>query len=178
MGGAVMGGQKITSGTLVGVVVIAVALVGLVGFAGWKRFERTRADEREERLRSCAKPECAKPAECAMACARQYLERNGWVDPAMAKLDEAVFELMNHAVPRDMTDVLRSRARTYRPDPSVVCSEPFGFRVVFPFPGNENPLWGGVVIMTRDYRNLRVANEQELFKALPPDCAFTKWANP
>ena len=129
-------------------------------------------------MRACGAPRCAKPADCAIDCARGFLARNGWLDPALAKTEEAVFELAKRAVPGDMKEVLRTRARTYRPDPSVVCSEPFGFRIVFPFPGNENPLWGGVVIMTRDYRNLRVSQEQELFKSLPPDCAFTQSANP
>ena len=179
-----MGGRKRKVPALIALTTLGLAVLGVLSFAGWMRWERTRGEDRDRGMRVCPRPKCAKPSECAIRCARWFLERNGWMEAKLAKPEAAVLEAQDKLGKPDqpgseaMRAVLRSRAGTFQRDPTVVCAEPYGFRVLFPRPGGGDPLGGGVVIMTRDYRNLRVSHTREHFKSLPPDCAFTQWANP
>ena len=162
---------------LIQTVVVLAAIAGaatLCVFA-WKLREEKRAEARDRYLRQCHPQACGTPTSCAVNCARQFLERNGWLEPKLGKPEEAVLEFRDNVDFKSMAAIVSSRARVFKPNPSMVCTESDGYMVAFPYP--DRPAWeSGAVMMAKDFSRLRVSHEQFVFKGLPAGCTWTEWA--
>jgi len=170
-----MSRRNVSRATLI---LVAIASITILCLFAWKQWEQKRADAHDRQLRRCHTQGCGAPTDCAIICARQFLERNGWLDPVLAKPEEAVLEFRDNVNFTSMAALVASRTHAFKDNPTMVCTENGGYTVVFPFFSPDRPPWeSGAVTMTKDFSRLRVSHAHFIFKGLPTGCMWTEWAN-
>ncbi len=75
-----------------------------------------------------------------------------------------------------LREIVASRAKQLKEDPTLVCSEDWGYSVLFPYASSEDPLWGRLVTMDKAYGSMRMEHQQMVFRGFPSQCEWTTWA--
>lgn len=137
-----------------------------------------RADLRSRQLRACHPHDCGTPVNCAAGCAHAFLARNGYLDPALAQPDQIVSEFADGVRGESLQEILAHRAWQLQDWPSAVCEYGRGsFLIIVPYKETQDPLWGRLVSMTKDFDDLHVSHEQMIFRRPPDECSWTPWVD-
>ena len=162
-------------------VLASILVLGAGVWFGVSRWRASAATERYRRLTTCQLPTCQAGAECAVLCARQFLDRNGYGIPSLAKRDELVFDVVESMHGGDANSVLAARANSLSQKPSQVCRLPAGGYSLFftersSKTGRGELLTGRVLLMNESFSDIHLLHEDVLMfrdgKTQTDSCTF------
>jgi hypothetical protein len=150
---------------------VAVLAVSVMTSAAWSSHQRKIREERHRELTSCHPSSCDTWFTCALTCARQFVERNGYGDPALGRPDEAVFDDVvesMHGHTREM--VLAGRARSFQAEPLLACERKNGYEFLFadgrPVEGAREVV-GKLLTMDKTFSNIHLHHESIIVRVGP-----------
>jgi hypothetical protein len=156
-------------------------LVFAAAWFGWSRYQAGVSAARYRRLTSCQVAGCEAGVPCAVACARQFLERNGYGDAALGQKDWMVFDIIEGRNGESVDEILAFRANTVATKPVYVCRTATGYEVLFSKPeeskkdlSRQAQLEGRLVTMNADLANVHLVHTPIIHVREPDskDCAF------
>jgi len=168
---------------------LQISIVGLIsvvalGAGLWSLIKHRRVTAeaaRYQRLTTCQFADCHEGVECALRCARQFLDRNGYGAPALAIRDELVFDVVEAMHGGSLDSILAARANSLNRGPTQVCELPTGGYSLFfsdsPTMNKDGDLLSGrVLLMDKNPGNIHLLHEEVLVtrgsKSLTGSCTF------
>jgi hypothetical protein len=169
-------------GSKAGYIAVGLGLVVLsIGWYGWRRYRTKVSEVRYRRLTSCQVAGCNTGVPCAVACARQFLQRNGYGDPSMGQKDWMVFDIIDGRNGESADVILASRANAFATAPVDVCRTAEGYEIMFFSPeqsredlSRKAQITGRMVVMRTDLTAVHLVHTPVIRIRRPgsEDCAF------
>ena len=147
----------------VGVLLMAVLAVSAAAWAAWNAHQRKVQEELHRTLTSCQPSSCGSGFKCALTCARQFVERNGYGDPALGRPDEAVFDdVFERMHGQTREKALAERAHSFQAEPLFACERKSGYEFLFtdgrPADGTREVV-GKLLTMDETFSNIHLHHE-------------------
>jgi hypothetical protein len=168
-----LGGRavKVNRMRWLGISLVAVLTVSAAARAAWNSHQRKAHEERHRQLTNCHPSSCDSGFKCALTCARQFVERNGYGDPTLARPAEAVFDDVVEWMHGDTREkALAARARSFRTDPLLACERKDGYEFLFADAGSANgvrDVEGKLLTMDRSFSNIHLHHEVVIVRLDP-----------
>jgi hypothetical protein len=158
--------------------VVTVA-ISAAAWAVWNSHQRKVREDRFRQLTSCHPPSCGSRFECPQLCARQFLERNGYGDPALGRPDEMIFDIVESMHGRSREKVLAGRAHSLQMDPVWACERKSGYQFLFvdgSAADNAGSVMGSLLTMDEAFSNIHLHHQPAIIKRGPDrdDCRWLR----
>lgn len=150
--------------------VASIAVVAAVVL--WNDHQRKLGEERVRALTSCHPEPCSVGFECARRCAREFLERNGYGDPALAKPDELIFDIVESMHGQTRKKVLAARVGFLQMEPIWGCEKDSGYELLFAHvgaPDNAPIAEGSLLTMDKTFSNIHLHHQTVLVRRGPAE---------